>query len=88
MNKERIDTIAAKVVDMGLGMPALFLLEAHLPLTTVLHTIHLGVAPLALPFLGSEKISVISELLSDRANIDSLAEAIESQEARLREKGV
>jgi len=82
MNKERIDILAEKIVTMGLSVPSIFLLEAHIPMTTIAHTLSIAVSPFAVPFLGSEKMNVISELFSDRANIEQLIQAIEDKEKK------
>ena len=77
MSPERIEQIADKIVEMKLSAPAMFLLEAHIPFTTVFQTATIAISPIAAPLLGSERINFLSELFSDRRNIENLVSAIE-----------
>ena len=73
MNDEQIKTIAEKIRKLNLASPCAFLLEAHLPLSGVLHTMLLGVSPLFLIFKGSENFS---NFLSERSNIERLIQEL------------
>lgn len=80
MNNNSIEKIANKVVDLRLSAVSIFLLEAHIPFTSIFHTANLALAPITYPILGSEKIHIISELFSERANIEVLIDIIEEKE--------
>ena len=71
-----IDTLAQKIVERRLEVPALLFLEMHLPLVTIAHTGSLLFSPLLTPVFGAERVHNLSELLAERQNIEALIERI------------
>jgi hypothetical protein len=80
MDQTQIGEIAKKIVALRLGSPCAFLLEAHIPFTSILHTASIAMQPLAAPIVGAQKIDFISEFFADRKNIELLIQKIESEE--------
>lgn len=71
-----IDSLAQKIVERRLELPALLFLEMHLPLVTLAHTSTLFLSPLLSPVFGAERFHHFSQLLSSREHIEALIEKI------------
>jgi len=56
---------------------AIFLIEAHLPLTSLLSTICLVGTPLLIPFIDNSRISQFQGLLEDREKLEELTVLLE-----------
>ena len=69
--------LAKKINNFGLGEFGVFLIEAHLPLTTLLNTFATMGAPIVAPVVGKQKFSTWQEILSDRSKIEKLSSLIE-----------
>lgn len=74
--------LAQKVCQIGLAVPALFLLEAHKPLTSILHASTLMLEPVLTPIFGLQRIQPLEQILADRENIDLLILFIEQYEEK------
>ena len=72
-----IDELARKVIRLGLETPALLFLEMHLPILGLAHASALVAQPLLTPFFGAERIHTLSQILSDRKNVEALIARIE-----------
>lgn len=72
-----LDRAARKVVTLGLEAPVRFFLEAHLPFTTIFHTLGLACTPIATPLFGTERIGMLNSFLSERRNVEALMQRIE-----------
>jgi hypothetical protein len=72
-----IDSMARQVVARRLETPALFVLEAHRPLSVMAgQALYVG-APLLGVFFGFSKVQQWARLLEDRDNIDRIIKRIE-----------
>lgn len=76
-NEATLDKLARRIVSLKLDMPAMLMLEAHLPLSTVFQTMLIFFKPFIVPFTGSIKVEQAEQLLSDRANLERLIALIE-----------
>ena len=74
---QKLHQAAKKIVALKLEAPAVFFLEAHKPLTTVLHTSAVFLEPAAALFFGRPAWSLIEDILSSRSNVDQLIELIQ-----------
>lgn len=72
--------LAQKVCNLGLAVPVVFLLEAHKPLTSILHASTLMLEPMLTPIFGLQRIQPLERILADRENIDLLILFIEQCE--------
>jgi hypothetical protein len=77
-----IESIADYVVQHKIEAAVLFFLEAHIPMTSVLHSVSLLLQPIMTPLFGAEKIGITNALLSDRNSVQSLILAIEKRARR------
>lgn len=75
---ERVDRWARRVVDAGLGRPALFLILAHLPLSTFAAHAALVLDPFVKAIFGL-RADTIHEVLADRRILQALADRIEDR---------
>lgn len=74
----RIDAWARRVVDAGVGRPALFLILAHLPLSTFAAHAALVLDPFVKAVFGL-RADTIHEILADRRVLEALADRIEAR---------
>lgn len=74
-----IDGLAQRVVSLRMESAVEFFLESHLPATTLLHNIGLFAQPLVTPFFGAERLESMQKLLSDRAQVEKLQQAIRTK---------
>jgi len=66
---------------------AIFLIEAHLPLTSLLSTASIVGAPFIVPFASASRISQMQNFLDDREKLEALTSRLEqSLKDRAREK--
>lgn len=76
-----MDSIARKVVDRRLEMPAVLFLEMHKPLSFLASQAMLVAMPMFGPLLGAQEMADLSKILRNRENIDLLIERIENMAA-------
>ena len=74
----RLEQFARHVVERRLEAPLLFILEAHLPLQTVLYHGGLLIAPLLKPLLGAELVAQVETVLSERRHLERVIDRIEA----------
>lgn len=74
---ELIEGMARTVVNKRLEIPAIFLLEAHKPLSFLASQGMLLTAPLLGAFFGFKNVNDFARVIEDRNNIDRLVECIE-----------
>ena len=74
---ELLNKIASRIVELRLESPALFFLEAQLPLNTIFYTSTLFLSPIVGPLFGIERVHKMQVILSDRSNIMKLMKLIE-----------
>ena len=77
-NSALIESYAQKIRSLGLTTPAIFLLEMHKPLTSVLHTAITLAEPISASIFGAERIHGLREFFSIRENVESLITRLES----------
>lgn len=70
--EETIEHFAHKIVTLRLEPVALFFLESHLPVLTLLHSTLLAFEPLVTPFFGLERVKRFQLLLSERSYLAEL----------------
>jgi len=75
--QQLIEEMARIVVARRLETVAVFMLEAHRPVSFVASQGLLLTAPLLGAFFGFERVDELGRLLEDRANLDRLIERIE-----------
>ncbi len=73
------ERIAGRLRALRMESLALFVIEAHLPLTTVLYHLVLAASPLGAPLFGAGRVRLLELLFSDRRNLRELARRIERQ---------
>lgn len=76
-NEAMLDRLARRIVSLKLSLPAMLMLEAHLPLSAVLQTALIFFKPFFVPFTGSIKLEQAEQLLSSRENLEKLLALIE-----------
>ena len=69
LTEQQIKKIAAKIKELKLVTPCMFLLEAHIPFSSVFHTLSIGVAPM---FVVMKGYDTVPNFFSDRENIENL----------------
>ena len=72
-----IDTVARKIRDYGLEIPAIFLLEMGKPLSFFGGQGILMAEPFLSPWLGEGRINKLSAFFDDRQNLELLIQKIE-----------
>ncbi|RMD87643.1 MAG: hypothetical protein D6808_01095 [Candidatus Dadabacteria bacterium] len=81
-NQGRISFYAAEICRRGLGVPAIFILEAYKPLVVLAGSGITAAFPLLLPLLGMKRYRELVNLLSDRETVEMLIREIEFIVAR------
>lgn len=76
-NSTEIQELASWLTTKRLQVPALFLLEAHLPLHNLLHQGTLAFAPFLEIFLSKKRLGILQSILKDRKNMEALASQLE-----------
>lgn len=79
-----LDQLAHGVVSKGLAAPALFLLELHRPLASVLCSGMQVLLPMAVPLLGVARARALNSALARRESWAFMIEAIERHAAAAR----
>ena len=71
-NKEQeiIETYANEVINRGLSVPAIFFLEMFKYLSFIISQSMIVVGPLATIFINQKKYYHVSNILSDRKNVE------------------
>jgi hypothetical protein len=87
-DRRLIDAVAARVVRMGLAVPAIFFLESTKPLSYVGSQALVFLEPFVKSVLTVASYDRFVALLEDRSNVEKLLRRIEDldEEARAREK--
>jgi hypothetical protein len=87
-DRKLIDAVAARVVRMGLAVPAIFFLESTKPLSYVGSQVLVFLEPFVKSVLTVASYDRFVALLEDRSNVEKLLRRIEDmdEEAREREK--
>jgi hypothetical protein len=75
-----IDSIAARIVRMGLATPAVFFLESSKPLTFIGSQALVFFEPFVKAFLDLKSYDRFAALMEDRANVEKLILRIEERE--------
>jgi hypothetical protein len=73
-----VETIATKIIDLGLTAPAIFLLEAHKPLAFVSSQLLLVAQPTLDLLLPDQFTGHLAGLLAEPAEIDQLLARLEA----------
>ena len=76
-NFDEIEKLATKIKDAGLSHVMEFLVESHLPAFNVLHSIFLCSKPFMVPFVSSNTLNVIDNVLTESKYRDHLLQALE-----------
>ena len=76
LSEEEIKLIAAKIEKLKLATPCAFLLEAHLPISGMLHNVAIAGQPFFNQIKGYENISAF---FSERTNIEMLITELNKQ---------
>jgi hypothetical protein len=83
-DEELLDAIAGRVVNMRLGVPAVFFLESTKPLSFVGSQALVFLEPFVQAFLSTEAYSRFARMMEDRQNVEALIRRIESRDEDLR----
>ena len=78
---EILDDTAKRLASLGLIPIALFLLEAHRPISNVLYNLTLFAQPFLSPIFGSHRIHILKLILEDPALLDQFIVKLESLDA-------
>jgi hypothetical protein len=85
-DKKLIDAVAARVVRMGLAVPAIFFLESTKPLSYVGSQVLVFLEPFVKSVLTVASYDRFVALLEDRRNIEKLLRRIEDMDEETRER--
>ena len=85
---ELLEAVAARIVRMRLGVPAIFFLESTKPLSFLGSQLLIFLQPFVQAFLTVRSYERFSHLMEDRQNVERLIRRVEEldEEARDREK--
>ena len=72
-----IDAMATRIKELRLEAPVMLLLEAHRPVTSLLHNCTILLKPLLSPLFGYQRYFNLQELLADREKIELLLRKLE-----------
>jgi hypothetical protein len=72
-----IESLARKVVDRGMEVPAVLLLEVTKPASFIISQAILFAGPVVYPFLGFDRVDRFAGFLNSRENIEKLIRRIE-----------
>lgn len=79
IEQSQLEPIADRIYKAGLAVPAIFMLELHKPLTSIIHTsVSLG-APFVEPFVGSSRYGAISQFFESRESAEQLIQLLEAK---------
>jgi hypothetical protein len=65
-----LEALAAKAIRLRLEAPLAFFLEAHLPISTLIHQAGVLFEPMMTPLFGAERTGKAMEFFSRRENIE------------------
>jgi hypothetical protein len=85
-DRKLIDAVAARVVRMGLAVPAIFFLESTKPLSYVGSQVLVFLEPFVKSVLTVASYDRFVALLEDRSNIEKLLRRIEEMDEEARER--
>lgn len=74
-----IDTVAVGIVRRGLTVPAIMALEVSKPLAFLGYSAMVAFSPVLSAVVAPDKIALMTGLCQDRARLETLIRAIESQ---------
>ena len=77
--KEIMNLYAKKVMEKGMSVPAIFFLEMFKYLSFIFSQSMIVFGPLATIFLNSKRYYEVSDILSNRNNVEYFISQIESQ---------
>ena len=80
-DKALIETLAGKVVRMGMTVPAVLFLESSKPLSFIGSQAMVFFEPFVKTFFTADGYTRLSRLMEDRANVEFLIRRIEALEA-------
>jgi hypothetical protein len=79
IDRAQLEPIADRIYRAGLSIPAIFFLELHKPLTTIIRTsVSIG-APLAEPFFGQQRYKSIMQFFESRESAEQLIQLLEQR---------
>ena len=78
-NRIALEPIADRIFRSGLSIPAIFFLELHKPMTTLIHTATSIGAPFAEPFFGQQRYRTIMQFFESRETAEQLIQLIEQR---------
>jgi len=84
-DKALIETLAVKVVRMGMTVPAVLFLESSKPLSFIGSQAMVFFEPFVKTFFSADGYTRLSRMMEDRANVETLIQRIESLEADAQE---
>lgn len=76
--EQQVRALADRILQLNLAEPALFFLEAHLPLTTLASNALIFLSPVATPLFGAERLASLQTLLQEQKHVERLIELIET----------
>jgi hypothetical protein len=79
IDQSQLEPIADRIYRAGLSVPAIFFLELHKPLTTLIHTSAAIGAPLAEPFFGQQRYRSIMQFFESRESAEQLIQMLEQR---------
>ena len=75
---EKIEKVATRISNLGLETPAMFLLDAHMPLTFFANQGLIFLSPILYPLFG-EQTEVVAKFFEERKNVEKLVRRIEEK---------
>ena len=81
-DEAKLKELSTLLCQRGLAAPAIAFLEMYRPLTTLIHTGGVVIAPLLAPLLGYARCEEILRMLKDRRAINMLISFIEFESAK------
>jgi hypothetical protein len=75
---EAIEKAATKIVDMGMEMPAVLVLEAHKPVTFFVNQLFIFLAPILAPLFGG-RTDELARFFEETENVEKLIRRIEEK---------
>jgi hypothetical protein len=84
-DKALIESLAGRVVRMGMTVPAVLFLESSKPLSFIGSQAMVFFEPFVKTFFSADGYTRLSRMMEDRANVETLIQRIESLEADAQE---
>ncbi|MFH0778201.1 MAG: hypothetical protein V2A71_06170 [Candidatus Eisenbacteria bacterium] len=81
-----LDSIAGRIVRMGLAVPAIFFLESSKPLSFLGSQVLVFLEPFIKTFVEVKNYEKFCLLVEDRENVEKLILKVEQEEERLKEE--